>query len=179
MLEENLNTEIVDIMTNYEKLFIQRAYAITRNLEDARDIVQESFIKYIKFRKNGGEIKNCKNWFYMVIRNGGIDLLRKRNKKEHLASQEKHAELTLELTPSDKRSPDKELEYRENINLSQKILENLTEREASVIKMKFLHELSYKEIADKHEISVSNVGATLCNALKKLRKIVPLKENQL
>lgn len=172
MTESELHFELNEIMSNYERLFVQRAYAITRNLEDARDVVQDAFIKYIKFRSNGGEVKNSKNWFYMVIRNTAIDLLRKRSKKEQLVSQEKEAEVTFAVTPTSGRSPDKELQHREDVALSVKLLATLTAREESVIKMKIYQDFSYKEIAEKHDISVSNVGVTICNALKKLRRKV-------
>ncbi len=172
MTEADLHSEVNEILHCYEKLFVQRAYAITRNLEDARDVVQDAFIKYIKFRNHGGEVKNSKNWFYMVIRNGCIDLMRKNSKKEQLLSQQKGAEVKLAIAPSPLRSPDKELQHIEDLKFSAKLLESLTERELSIIKMKVYQGLSYKEIANRHKISVSNVGVTICNALKKLRKKV-------
>src|SRR5215210_8242574 len=46
------------------------------NLEQARDVVQETFIKLCAQRRNAVEPK-LKQWLYLVCRNAAFDLMRK------------------------------------------------------------------------------------------------------
>ncbi len=171
------NSEIDKIIQEYERLFIQRAYAISGNLEDARDIVQDSLIKYIKFRKAGNEVKNPKSWIMMVIRNGAIDFKRKQQNKNKLASESIESDEDLSVTAKATLPPDKAMERTEDIKLGAKLLTHLNEREQNIVKMKIYQGCSYKEIAETHKMSVSNVGVTIHNAIKKLRqKFVFIKE---
>ena len=48
-------------------------------------------------------------------------------------------------------------------------VEKLTENQREVVRLKFQHGLSYKEIAAVTELSVSNVGYLIHTAIKKLR----------
>jgi len=48
-------------------------------------------------------------------------------------------------------------------------VDRLTENQREVIRLKFQHGLSYKEIAAVTELSVSNVGYLIHTAIKKLR----------
>lgn len=173
------NSEIDTILHEYERLFVQRAYTISGNLEDARDIVQDSLIKYIKFRKAGNEVKNPKSWIMMVIRNGAIDFKRKQQNKNKLTSESIESEADLSVTAKATLPPDKEMERAENIQMSTKLLNQLNEKEQSLIKMKVYQGCSYKEIAKAHKMSVSNVGVTIHNAIKKMRQnFVFMKEKE-
>lgn len=173
------NSEIDTLLHEYERLFVQRAYAISGNLEDARDIVQDSLIKYIKFRKAGNEVKNPKSWIMMVIRNGSIDFKRKQQNKNKLAKQSIESDAELAVTAKEVLPPDKKMERAENIELGAKLLNQLNEKEQNLIKMKVYQGCSYKEIAQAHKMSVSNVGVTIHNAMKKMRRnFVFMKEKE-
>jgi RNA polymerase sigma-70 factor (ECF subfamily) len=164
------NSEIENIINEFQRLFIQRAYSITGNLEDARDIVQDSLVKYIKFRKSGNEVKSPKSWIMMVIRNGAIDTKRKQQNKNKLVNESIEYERQLSITPKASVSPDRKMEQHEDKALGEGLLNQLNEREKSIVKMKIYDGLSYKDIALKHKMSVSNVGVTIHNAIKKMRK---------
>ena len=50
------------------------------------------------------------------------------------------------------------------------MLDVLNDRERQIVMLKIVDELSYKEIAETMEISVSNVGFILHNSMKKMAK---------
>ena len=51
------------------------------------------------------------------------------------------------------------------------LLAELTEQQQEVVRLKFLHELSYKEISEVTGLSLGNVGYILHHALVRLRKV--------
>jgi RNA polymerase sigma-70 factor (ECF subfamily) len=53
-----------------------------------------------------------------------------------------------------------------------RLLDRLSPNQREVIRLKFQNDLSYQEIADITQLSVTNVGFILHTGLKKLREIV-------
>jgi RNA polymerase sigma-70 factor (ECF subfamily) len=64
--------------------------------------------------------------------------------------------------------PDEALQQLEAVTRTRECLTNLDERSRKLIELKFDEGLSYKEISEKMELSVSNVGYILHAALKQL-----------
>ena len=53
-----------------------------------------------------------------------------------------------------------------------KALSSLNRKEQEVVRLKFLHELSYKEIAELTGLKTGNVGFILHSSLEKMRQIL-------
>ena len=65
-------------------------------------------------------------------------------------------------------TPDAEVEYHERTGLMRVCIERLEPRAQALVKMKFIENLSYKQISERMGMTVSNVGYTLHHALKSL-----------
>lgn len=65
----------------YGKILLDQAYGITGNLEDAKDITQETYLKANKYIKSYDLDRSFKNWIYKININLCLDLLRKRRKQ--------------------------------------------------------------------------------------------------
>ena len=76
---------------------------------------------------------------------------------------------TLIKQQSKAKDPAAETEQRDDLELVLSLVSTLTEKQQEVVRLKFQHQLSYKEISDLVGISVSNVGFQLHDALKQLR----------
>lgn len=171
-VNNSMEQEIRELMDSYEKLFISRAYALTGSSEDAQDVVQDVFIKYIKLRQNGTEVQNPKNWFYTAIRNRSIDLIRKRNRKLKLENETNNHSLIEEYFISKSQNGFTELIRSEKYNLTEAALGTLNARELAIAKLRFTENKSYKEIADFMELTSSNIGFIIHTIIKKLRQAV-------
>ena len=64
------------------------------------------------------------------------------------------------------------LERRESAASIFRLLDELTPNQREVIRLKFQNDLSYREIADVTQLSVTNVGFLLHTGLKKLRELL-------
>jgi RNA polymerase sigma-70 factor (ECF subfamily) len=64
------------------------------------------------------------------------------------------------------------LERREIAGSLLRLLDELSANQREVIRLKFQNDLSYKEISEITQLSVTNVGFLLHTGLKKLRALV-------
>ena len=65
------------------------------------------------------------------------------------------------------------LEFLQDIETIQAILKHLPETSGRVIRMKFLDDLSYEEIADELRVSVKKARSLMRRAKKQLLVIIP------
>ena len=70
---------------------------------------------------------------------------------------------------ADTASPACETERTENTERAFELIKNLPGKEREIVRLKFQNGLSYREIAQVTDLSISHVGVLLHNALKRLR----------
>jgi len=64
------------------------AMRFTRDQDEAKDLVQDTLLKGIRFCKNFDKGTNIKGWLYVIMRNTYINNYRKEQKKQELISTE-------------------------------------------------------------------------------------------
>lgn len=62
----------------YKKSLFLYALSLTKNVQDAEDLLQETFVKAFLSYKNTGSIKY---WLVTVLKNEYLNLLKKRKRK--------------------------------------------------------------------------------------------------
>lgn len=164
--------ELRSLLDRYERPLVRYARGILGELESARDVVQETFIKWIECRAHNTDLESAEAraahteaWLFTVCRNRAIDYQRKQSRivpMNPLAPER----------PSEEPGPAAALENRELAGSLVGYLEMLSINQQEVIRLKFQNDLSYKEIADITNLSVTNVGFLLHTALKKLRSLM-------
>lgn len=153
---------VESLVDEYEKPLCGYAYNLLRDPDRARDAVQETFLRLCKEPRSklaGHEA----GWLFRVCRSRALDILRKEKPVNQL-SEEQQAVL-----PSDTAGPSEQAQQQDLMSRLPSLLNQLPERQGEVIRLKFQQHLSYKEIADALEISVSNVGFLIHTGLKTLR----------
>lgn len=170
------------LLARYERPLVRYAQSILRDLEMARDVVQEAFIRYCRREpqaaaRQAGEgaeaaadpLKPVESWLFTVVRNLAIDHQRKQSRIIYLPQTE---EQTVEGP-----GPGEVLEAREEGDNLFKLLDQLSANQREVIRLKFQNDLSYKEIAEITQLSVTNIGFLLHTGLKKLRTILDAQQS--
>ena len=163
--------DIVALMNRYERPLVRYAQSIVGELDGARDVVQDTFIKYVRGASGptaadmeGEAARHVESWLFTVVRNGSLDHLRK------------YSRIIPMPLPDDRRSeaasPDQEMANREAADWLLRLLDELTPNQREVIRLKFQNDLSYKEIADVTGLTATNVGFLLHVGLKKLRELL-------
>ena len=155
-------TWIHAVLDEYERPLVRYAARITGDLETARDVVQETFLKLC----SDGAPRDANHvgpWLYTVCRNRARDVCRKDGRMKTLT--ETHAETCTDAGPL----PAAAAELSEASQRVQQLLTGLSENEQDVIRLRFQNGLSYRDIAAVTGLSVSNVGYLIHTAIKTIR----------
>ena len=159
-------------MSDFEIPLTKYAVSILGDLDQARDVVQDTFLKL--YKQDPEKVRQkVKSWLFTVCRNHCYDLIKRNRRTSNLEEDEISYIASSEDNPFQVISF---LESREEIDEKIKILysliEELPSRQREVMRLKFQANLSYKEIAETIGISTSNVGFVMHSALKKLREVM-------
>lgn len=66
-------------LCNYKENLRAFAMSFTHNIDDADDLVQDTFVKAIRYAKNFKKGTNLKAWLYMILRNTFINGYHRKN----------------------------------------------------------------------------------------------------
>ncbi len=139
------------------------AARITGDADSARDVVQDTFVRLCGESPESLEGRLAP-WLFTVCRNRALDMHRKLHRLVPLPED------TADTTPDPHPSPAIAVEQRETAEIALGLLARLPESQREVVRLKFQAGLSYAEIAEVTQLSVSNVGFLLHTALKTLRQ---------
>ena len=150
------------IVARYERPLCQYAFRLTGNFENARDAVQDVFLKL--WNEDDLADDRLAPWLFRVCRNRCIDMIRKDKPMQPLT------DLQAAVLPDPGRSPAEETGLRESVSLLLRKLAQLPANQAEVIRLKFQHQMSYREIAAVTALSESNVGYLIHVGIQTLRQ---------
>ena len=154
----------------YEQAFVQYREKVyfyflkkTKSPEDAKDLLQTTFLKFWKYRHSLSENYLLEQHLFQIARTVFIDYMRHENKVAKVQRTvnerfEQHLEVYI--------STDFDLQAR-----LVKALSSMPQLRKKVFELNRLQGYSYKEIAEMLSISVKAVDNNLSKALKQLRKI--------
>ena len=156
-------TWFAEALERFERPLTRYARGFTRDLERARDVVQDTFLKLLRQDRAALE-DHLAEWLYTVCRNGALDVCRKEGRMT-TSDESGFATLTSAAPP-----PDARLLHEETHDQVLDLIERLPERQRECIRLKFQHGLSYKEISRITSHSVSYVGVLIHTGMKTLRQ---------
>ena len=153
-------------LAEYESPLVGYAYGFVHDLERARDIVQDTFIRLCQ--QDVAKVRDgLKTWLFTVCRNRALDVLRKESRLTVIDEQQ------LLSRESEAPGPDQTLDQAERLTQVMRYLGRLPENQQTVILMKFRDGYSYQEICDATGLSSGNVGFLIHTGLKRLRELLP------
>jgi RNA polymerase sigma-70 factor (ECF subfamily) len=151
-------------LSRHEISLIRYAVSILGDLDGARDVVQDTFLRLCREKPEKLE-GHLPQWLFRVCRNRALDM-RRRESRMKLVTED-HVELR-DQSPG----PSALLHTKERLSRVERLLADLPESQREVIRLKFQAGMSYQQISEVTGLSVSNVGFLLHTAIKTLRKEV-------
>ena len=154
-------------------LLYNTAVQMTRNVADAQDLVQETFVKAYRFFDKFKRGTNCKAWLFKIMKNNFINTFRKRAKEPAKVDFEE-VEAILEAKPEPEPLPDSgpdiERAFEELVEDDVKeALDQLPFEFRMVTILSDVQGLSYQEIADIMECPIGTVRSRLSRARRFLQ----------
>jgi len=160
-MEDAKSTWIVAALDQYEGHLVRYAAWILGDLERAREVVQETFLRLC--REQPARVgDHLAQWLFTVCRNLAFDVRKKENRMSPLKDPE--------TLPTTCDRPATSLEHEETMSHVLRVMETLPKNQREVLRLKFQCDLSYKEISEITKLSVTNVGFLIHTAIKTMRK---------
>jgi RNA polymerase sigma-70 factor, ECF subfamily len=155
----------------------QRAYAVAlalvRDEHDAREIVQEAFIRVHRGLQSFKGTATFFTWLYRIVTNLSIDLVRKpsRRDSELVEPSVLDTDFSTPFAPSlDGADPADVAQRADVARAIQQALDDLPPYHRGVIVMRELEGMSYQEIAEAMGVSKGTVMSRLFHARQKLQR---------
>ena len=156
---------IRNAIAQHEGSLVRYAQHFLGDLESARDVVQDTFLKLCK-QPPDKVAPHLAQWLFTVTRNRAIDVCRKESRMT-LAKPE-----SLATRPEHGPGPQQQMERQEMAESLLSQIARLPDNQQEVLRLKFQGDLSYAEIAHVTGLSKTNVGFLLHRAIGKLRQRV-------
>ncbi|MBK0419656.1 sigma-70 family RNA polymerase sigma factor [Leucobacter sp. CSA1] len=150
------------------------AMKMTRNPQDAQDLVQETFLKAYAAFASFAEGTNLKAWLYRIMTNTYINGYRKRQREPYLGVVEDLEDWQLggaeSTTAMTSRSAEAEAIDRTPDTVVTEALNDLPEDFRMAVYLADVEGFSYQEIADIVEVPIGTVMSRLHRGRARLRK---------
>lgn len=150
------------IFKKYYKALCAQAVTYVKDLDLAQSLVQECFIKLWEKREKALQIEKLSTYLVFMVRNRCIDYIRKTKKIDHLQSMTDMAE-----AESNSETAILSHEFEERLILA---LATMPERTRIAFEYSRFEGLTYKEIAQRMNITGKAVEALISRALILLRR---------
>ncbi|WP_321369070.1 sigma-70 family RNA polymerase sigma factor [uncultured Draconibacterium sp.] len=162
------------LVDTHQKLVVNTCYGLVQNREDAEDVAQEVFVEvYRNIDKFRADAK-LSTWLYRIAVNRSLNHI--RDNKKHKWFQgfedevaEKSREL-LQARTADSDEPEYDFENKQRAIILGEAINSLPKNQKVAFTLSKYEDLSYQEIAEVMDLSVSSVESLLFRAKKGLQK---------
>lgn len=163
--QRQLAKKLEDAFALYQDELLGMLYYLLGNVEDARDAVQEAFIKCWKHREEVPDIENLRAWIFRIAMNAGRDM-RNTAWRRHRRPLENGETL---LVANDAK-PEVEAQQRERLAVLRQTIRQLRGEEQEVFLLRQNGQMTYQQIAESISIPLGTVKTRMRLALAKLRE---------
>lgn len=164
---ENPRLALDMVIRKYRERLFRHAFYITKDGQEAYDVVQEVFIRAMREQRFWDADFRQKAWLFRVTSNLCFNLVRDRKRRGAI----------LETVPFREQSEADQVarvfegEQREEILAA---IEQMTPDHKEILMLRYYDDLSYAEIAEVLEIKLGTVMSRLSRARRRLQEVLDL-----
>jgi RNA polymerase sigma-70 factor (ECF subfamily) len=150
-------------LTGLQKYLIIFAKQLTRNEDDAHDLLQETFLKALTYREKYVVQNNFKAWVYTIMKNIFINNYRRNKKAKTIIDQTDNLYFMNYNKQSKETNP-------ESIMATQELQKGINQLDAEFRRAFDMYNegYKYKEIADDLDLTIGTVKSRIFYSRKKL-----------
>jgi len=168
--DEESYRKIVDM---YQRFVLNSCYRFVYNKETAEDLTQETFVEVYKSINLFRMDSKLSTWIYRIAVSKSIDFIKSQKRKKRFAvlksifGDDGEEE---QIAANENRSPVNLLENDDRIKVLTWALDKLPENQRIAFTLSKYDEMSYQEIANILNVSVSSVESLIHRAKLNLKK---------
>jgi len=161
------------LLQRYTLLLLGVCMKYLKNEEEARDSVQQVFLKVIT-ELHKYKVDYFKSWLYMVAKN---HCLMKIREKQGKTTTEIREQLVVQ-DPEEEDNKYRHLEKDRQLDLMSSSLDELNAEQKTCVTLFYLEKRSYQEIADSTGFSLMQVKSYIQNGKRNLKILIEKKMKQ-
>ena len=153
-------------VNNYQGMAINIAYRICENMQDAEDVVQESFVKAYKNLHTFRLESKFSTWFYRIVFNTAVTF----TKAKMWVIDDEVETVTLDV--SSDLDTNSQIEMNETNQIVSHVLSKMPKAYGLTLSLFYLEDHSVKEIAEITGLNNANVKVMLFRARKMFKELM-------
>ncbi|MFW6257363.1 MAG: RNA polymerase sigma factor [Prolixibacteraceae bacterium] len=172
-LKKGDESAFTELVKNYQKLVINTCLGLVHNRDNAEDIAQEVFIEVFQSVDKFRSQSKISTWLYRIAVNRSLNFIRDNKKRRWFKSFEdivRDRNTGIFNLAANPETPEDDLEKRQRTALLHEAIDTLPENQRIAFTLNKYEELSYKEISEIMELSLSSVESLIHRAKKNLQK---------
>ncbi|HHT22759.1 MAG TPA: sigma-70 family RNA polymerase sigma factor [Bacteroidales bacterium] len=160
------------LLNRYKSRVYTYIFLIVRNKELAEDIFQDTFIKAITTIQQGRYVDSGRflGWINRIAHNLIIDHFRKEKNENTFSTDGLEYDYVNNSKYSEKSVEDV-ISNEQVLHDVVQLIDFLPESQKQVVKMRYFQDLSFKEIAERTDVSINTALGRMRYALMNMRKI--------
>jgi len=172
LYKEGNNKAFEVLLSRYQSKVYTYIYLIVRNKELAEDIFQDTFIKAIATIQQDRYVESGKflAWVNRIAHNLIIDYFRHEKNESTFSIEGMPTDLLNNAKFSEKSTEDIILKEQILVDVI-RLVDELPLTQQMVVKMRFFENLSFKEIAEKTNVSINTALGRMRYALINIRRL--------
>ena len=172
-LKEGSEQAFRALVDDFQEKVVSTCLGFAPNIQDAEDIAQEVFVEVYRSIGNFREQSSLSTWIYRIAVSKSLEFIRHRKRKKRVAFFQSLIGLEDERTKSVSDTfnhPGVQIENKERGAIIFAAINQLVENQRIAFVLSKVEGLSYQEIAEIMELSISSIESLLHRAKKNLQK---------
>lgn len=165
-LHEFDETAFRKLVDDYRNMVFRTCFGIVRNADDADDLAQEVFIEVFNSIATFRADSKVSTWLYRIAINKSLNFIRSQKRKRFFQS------IGLTSTPDvpEQTNSSDLIENDQRKQILDAAIQALPENQRTAFVLHKIEDLSYKEIAEIMNLSLSSIESLLFRAKQNLQK---------
>jgi len=165
------NDAFDELVRRYQQIIFNVAYRFLGNRQDVLDAAQDVFVKVYYALPDFEPNAKFSTWLYRITVNHCLNVLRSKKRRRWLSTfsnYDKDSQNQFFNISDDTHNPESNFEKSEKEEIIRKAIDSLSAPQRAAVILHRYQGLTYKEIAQVMNTSVSSVESSLHRAKKKL-----------
>lgn len=175
-LDHNDQKAYAELMKLYRDSIYYILVKIVKNTDDAEDLTLETFGKAFKYLDKYSPQYAFSTWLFRIAVNNSIDFIRHKNNIPQCVDSELsdyEPEQLIEHTQSQVTpTPEDHVMDKQRVEMLRLAVRQLPDKYRKVVELRYFEDLSYEEISERLNISLSNVKIQLLRAKNMLSQLM-------
>lgn len=163
-----------NVYAEYNRYIYHLCLKLTRNKAEAEDLMQEVWLKVVRYESSIKDVDHVKAWLTTICMNTFRDRYRKNvRRSKHMVQQPEGLDVSLlDLIPSDSAGTAELLEQRDVSDMIRGKISELDSIYRTTILYFYVHQLSLIEIAEMMKVSIGTVKSRLFRGKQRLKDML-------